>query len=283
MPTTPIFKFLAAATTLAGAALAPLAQAAPVADACAGTLSCYTGVDPGSTDSAIDPSTLPRTNATAARNAFLDRLTGVKTQDFESAQLGSGGLAVVNALASGGDPLQVFPSTVSSFGQAAVVNNSFDGNEYFGRFNTSSAGAGQWIDIDFAFTLEFATPVSGFGFFATDVGDFDGSLEVLLSFVGGGSLTIEDVAPTPSTSTNGSLLFFGVVDDTQLISGVQVRVMQALSPDDPNFSAEIVGFDDLVTGALKPRDPNPVPEPGTLALAGLSLLGLAAARRRRRA
>lgn len=257
------------------------AHAVPLSSACVGSLSCFTGVDAGTPtdDPSLDPSLLPRTNATAAQTAFLGQLTNVRTQTFESATLGSGTSAATDGLLSGGDPLGVnqVGTGVSGSNLATGIVDSSSNNlpdEYFGRFNTTtSAGADKWLDFDGSINLVFGSPASGFGFFATDVGDFEGLLRLSISFVGGDSLVIDNIVPTATSPTNGSLLFFGILDSSRFLSSISISVIQN------NTLIEVIGLDDLVVGDLPSIE---APEPGTLALFGFGLVGLGFARRRKR-
>jgi hypothetical protein len=256
-------------------AVAGQAQAAPI-PCTGGTLTCYIGLDAGSTDPTVNPAGNPRTNANAAQSAFAAALdpASVKVDTFESANVG--------------DLTPTFPgplvkssaSTTNSVGggaTSAIKNSSTDGTLHFGRFNTTSGGSKWWeTSYDFSFTLQ--QPVSAFGFYATDVGDFDGTLNLILTAVGGEQIVLNDVVPDSTSAANGALLFFGVSDSVRKFSGMSFRIGQTATSG-PEFDA--IGFDDMTTGNLKATDPNPVPEPASLALAGLALASLAAVRRRK--
>ena len=159
-----------------------------------------------------------------------------------------------------------------------VENSTTDGAD--GRFDTS--GDGQWWRTAVSFEIDFADNISAFGFYGTDFGDFAGTFLMELLLADGSSLTYDllDVMAPSNAATNGWLQFFGVVDDTNSdqISGVRFTITQGSSdPDDWDF----LGFDSFVVGDVATS--TDVPEPGSLALVGASLLGLAAARRRRKA
>lgn len=271
------FIALPALVALTLTVIAPAARALPVG--CTGTLACYTGMDHGPTDGS-DPALASRANATAARTSFLGQLTNVRTQSFEGSDLGTGLGAVANGLTGGGNPLGA--SLGSAFGsdeRNAITDVTSDNSTYLGRFNTSSAGAGRWADSDGGIGLQFVTPVSSFGFFATDVGDFAGTLDLVLTVSGSNdTLTLANIGPTLTPGENGGLLFFGVVDSARTFSTVRLVINQVPGTD----AVDGVGFDDLSIGDLKSTAPNPAPEPGSLALAALGLLGAAATARRRR-
>lgn len=157
-----------------------------------------------------------------------------------------------------------------------VVNNQIDGSE--GRFDTS--GDGQWWLTAVSFRIDFDADVSAFGFYGTDFGDFAGSflMELLLNDGSSKEYDLRDVMAPANSPTNGWLQFIGVVDDTNsdLISGVRFSITQgSTDPDDWDF----LGFDSFVVGEVATS--TDVPEPGSLALVGASLLALGATRRRR--
>ncbi|MBT9489887.1 MAG: PEP-CTERM sorting domain-containing protein [Rubrivivax sp.] len=170
-------------------------------------------------------------------------------------------------------------SRVTGAGAAGqIANNVIDGTE--GRFDTS--GDGQWWLTAVSFQIDFDQNISAFGFYGTDFGDFAGSflMELLLSNGTTKAYDLRDVMAPANSPTNGWLQFIGVVDDTNSdqISAVRFSITQGSDdPDDWDF----LGFDSFVVGDVATS--SDVPEPGSLALVGASLLALAASRRRRKA
>jgi len=197
----------------------------------------------------------------SARTAFLSNLTGVVSQGFESFAFGTAGPLALSFTGSGA------PLTATLSGSGRIENRTDAG-----RFNTTSGGS-KWWDTSSDFIIDFASgsEISAFGFYGTDIGDFDGQVTVTLTNVNNISTTLT-VASTVNAS-NASLLFWGFVDAGNSYTRIRFG--------NTNAATDFFGFDDMVIGAQR-QVVNPTPEPASLALVGLALLGLAAIRRNKR-
>ena len=203
---------------------------------------------------------------TTARASFLANLSGVSNQNFERPEFILGDTA----------PL---PLTFAGSGGNILANltglGSISNNVASGRFNTSSGGS-QWWDVSGTFEIEFTTvAVAAFGFYGTDIGDFGGQVQVTLRDTGNVSTTYT-IANTVGGNPQGALLFWGFIDSSKAYNKVTFGNTAG--------GVDAFGFDDMVVGDARQivaPPPSGVPEPGSLALVGLSLAGLAAATRRK--
>lgn len=195
-----------------------------------------------------------------ARNSFLSNLSGVGTEDFESLPTGSIGTGVslsfpgstgaITANLTGGGPGEI----LSSLGA--------------GRFATSGT---QYLETSSAqsFNIAFSDPISAFGFFGTDIGDFGG--EVILTLSNG---TTEIINIGNSTNApDGSLLFFGFIDSMNSYTNIAF---------DNTSGDDFFGFDDMTIGDIGQITPQPLPLPATVSLFGIGLASLGVAMRRNR-
>jgi hypothetical protein len=198
-----------------------------------------------------------RPNSTAAEASFLSILSGVSTEDFQSAS-GSAPIALTFTGSSGN-----LNATVTSGGSIDTTTSS-------GRWSINN-GTNYLEARSSSFVLTFASQIAAFGFYGTDIGDFNGALSIEL-FNGATSLGIFQVGNTVGSggSTNGSVLFYGLVDTLNTFDRI---VFRNTDTDD------IFGFDNMTIGDVR-QVTGTVPLPGSIALLGLGLLGLTGLRKR---
>jgi hypothetical protein len=199
-------------------------------------------------------------NANNAQNAFLAGLINPGVETFES--LAGGGPLAVNfangvtaTIAGSGSVTSLADGTTNGFGRYGVTGDG-DADE---RYWDSGGGAN-------AFTLTFSAPVSAFGFFGIDIGDFDGQVTATTA---GGLNQVFNVGNSTNTR-GGSVLFWGVIDPTNSFTSVTFG--------NTGSGVDVFAFDDFTIGTPEQIRP-PVPEPATLLLFGV---GAAAVGLRRR-
>jgi PEP-CTERM motif len=215
-----------------------------------------------------------------AESLFLDAVAVTQSESFETRTVGAlNGDAYQNS-----NQMNVF-GVGNTLSQAAGTTNALTGKVSdqtgLGRFNTTpGATLAQWFETATSFTIDLATEVGALAFYGTDHGDFRGGLSIGLYSVdsNGKEIVVLSNAFTadsngtalPTTGSNGALLFFGYASDAKF-NRIRFNVTQTTAVD-------YLGFDDIRVGNLKSTGGN-VPEPGSLALAGLALFAAGAARR----
>lgn len=218
----------------------------------------------------------------AAEASFLAQLSAYGTETFESfttpaftnvgLTFGAFGTGTLSSTTSdpnyGGRVRTQLYGTTNAQGRFAI-----SGDKYFetdpGAVNIPVAGAHGDVGD---FTITFTNPVTAFGFYAIDVGDFEGALQVTFNLLGGGT----HVESFGNSSTPSGVVYLGVTTDDLL------HPFTSVTFSDTNAGEDFVGYDNLTIGTLLPSEQSPLPEPGMLVIWGLgaSAAGLIASRRK---
>lgn len=218
------------------------------------------------------PTPPPLVGQAAAKKAEFDALvTALGTQEFETPGgtldfAYTGGTAAVSGTATG-------PIAGGGLGDAAPS---------LGRYNTTPGlgprAWGHYMEARDDFSIAFTSAITAFAFLGTDFFDFNGSVTFSL-FNGLTELDVpvNSIETQDNAALNGNLVFFGVTSDTAFD-----RISFSVAQAGGSTQIDVLGFDSIFVGTLA-APPGGVPEPGSLALVGLSLAGLAATRRRARA
>lgn len=175
----------------------------------------------------------------AARDSFVGAVSNESVITFEAVALGGAyGVDPIAGVAFVG-PLSAIEATFTTTGQMRVVETPVGG--YAGRFNTTPGGT-RFLDFQDNLTIELSAPVNAFGFYGTDVGDFDGQVKVTLTDDVGGTQTLD--VPHSLLGNDGALLFWGVVRATPIASARLFCVPNTVGLTD------YFGVDDIIIGSL---------------------------------
>lgn len=206
------------------------------------------------------------TASEAERNNFLSTLTGVGNENFESFAVGS-----IN-------PSLTFPGssgaiTANLTGDSCIDNTASGGcgGSNPGRWATS--GDQFWETTSGGvFQIDFTSAISAFGFYATDIGDFDNQLIITLEDTSGVTTEFTVDHSTDIGNYDNSLLFWGFQD--------LGNDYTSLSFSNTGLGGDVFAFDDMVIGDKEQIIVAEVPEPGIIMLFSIGLVGMGFIRRR---
>lgn len=196
----------------------------------------------------------PLVNALSARSAFLSRLVGVGTADFES----------------GSELSLTFPGAGTASLSAGYTRAIQTGTNDFGRYPTSGV---TYLEADAnALTISFDQDIAAFGFYGIDLGDYNSQLT--LRFYDGNTVvdTWTPYTPAGSECPNsycGSIKFIGT------ISAVAFNRVTFTGTN----TADAFGYDDMTIGTAQQL--RTVPEPTSVVLVIAGVVGLALLKRLR--
>jgi len=230
----------AAALALAAGFVSFGAHAAPVS---------FFGLD---ATAGLGSNLLVQPNSDAARNSFFANLTGVGTDTFESYALGVTAPLAMSFGTAG---------TATLTGTGTLTGPPPSGSNQYGIGNSK-----YWFTNTGDFTINFSAPIAAFGLYGIDI---ESEMVLELTKSGGGTVTVD---PGVTTNNSGSIFYFGFFDTTNTYTSIRFV--------NPTGGNDFYAFDNMSIGSREQVTAVPVPEPGTIALVGLALMGLAASRRR---
>jgi hypothetical protein len=128
-----------------------------------------------------------------------------------------------------------------------------------GRFNTSSASNGNWLEATDPFEITLSTPQTAFGFYVMDLGDPDDELlkaTLEIDYFSGATLLETVVIPTllPDRPSSDEAMWVGYENTGVPFNRISFRIIQSAT----SFADfDYVGFDDFTIGLHPPCTPAP--------------------------
>ena len=193
-------------------------------------------------------------NASAAEAQFLSHLTGVGTETFESFGVGSSAPLTLTLPGAG---------TATLNGDGGVHSVTPGSTNGVGRYATSGS---QFWEAASGFSISFENPIAAFGFYGIDIGDYNGQVTITTNHG-----DVFNIGNTINTA-GGSVLFWGIIDIENPFT--------SLSFGNTAPGSDYFAFDNMTIGTIE-QVVTQVPEPATLTLFGLGLVGMRALRRRK--
>src|SRR3954447_16359100 len=182
-----------------------------------------------------DPRIATPANSSTASGQFLANLANVGTETFEGFRT---------------DTFVPLTANFSGMGSAVLSGTGtvVGGNDGGGRFPVSGT---QYLlaDAGGGFNLRFGSPVSAFGFYGTDIGDFGGQILLNLTDVNGQLSTL--LVPNTmgaNASTSGSVLYYAFMDNANAYTNIQFSDTSV--PD-------VFAFDNITVGTVNAAAPEP--------------------------
>lgn len=177
-------------------------------------------------------------NADVASSQFRSHLFGTHAETFD--ELAYGTPAPLN--------VHFYSAGTTTVGGGGFVNTVTFGTNGYGRYPIS--GNNYWETGSSQFYLDFNKPVSAIGFYAVDVGDFQGQLDLTITMVDG---TLQDVIiPSVLGAPGGSVLYFGLISPDLAFTHIAMS--------DTAQGVDFFGVDNL-TVASEPQLHSAVPGP----------------------